>query len=630
MEVKIEKNKPCMQLIVTDYLNLIKAKATPVSLASLTHKRLVQVQVENLDPSVNENSGIPEEISESIFSMGQSLAQSTVKENCWKYKEVVNQFYHNALACFVYLYLDSNQSPLEQIQSLKTELNQNQESVVQRLIAHCMNTLLSIQEHNQEAVRETVMVTNAANGKFLGGVSTYGKGSAEEALCRESDLFLRMLFKNANGDYQKRILMTLLTIFETMLISKGSPISHKTSSDALAIQMVNTITKNGFEGYCLYYHAEAQINRMHLNQNILVTNPKKLPSIEAIASGQNDAKIDFLNHCHIHIDVMSIAAKDNRLIGSNPWDFFSSNDANFRQLSRDILSLANQVSENQKRLVKLIILPLGCGAFGNKPSDFGQHFKWALKEVALNVSEINLATFEDNYQELANCFSELEQADFLFYENKGKWLNTINGVNVFAKLQNINQYAPKNKDKHNQDKALVVSVSTNRKELPSGLSLYSASALTSICNEIQTRGNELTIPAFEKEFYEGMRTEKQFFKSNAASELFARQMYIKPIHKKGADFGYDNLVQAYKSTLSNLSHDGILFVDLTLFGTSKLGYSPEESCQALLDALSQEPLIGLKEISIIMPNLTLMSQVTKKVSEFKQDLEKQTVDPGII
>ncbi|MBA3535029.1 MAG: DUF2263 domain-containing protein [Tatlockia sp.] len=612
------KKELTLNLVIADYLPLIQSKATPIQISDFFANSKPMVKLKDLNPHhspITEDAGVPNEITDSLFTTGQYFAESTVVDNCWKSKDQVNLFYHNLLSCFVYIYLDPLPSPIEQIQIMKTQLESNQNDLVNLLISRYLNTLNAINSNNQSKAKEPVVVTNAANGKFLGGVSSYGKGSAEEALCRQSDLFLRMLLENATGAYQKNILMSILTIFENILSSKSLPISGPDSSKELALHMLKTITKSGFEGYCLYYQAKELSNRTHLNQNIIFTDNKNLPSIAQLQNPNSEEKQAFLNNCSSNIYVISVASKDNRLIGSNPSDFFFGSDANFRQLSEDILSLTQSISREQNSSVKLIVLPIGCGAFGNKPTDFGKNFKFALRDLARRdeISEITLATFDDNYLELVDTFEEMQGYNFLNYENKGKSC-LCSVVNLFSKVQDIGHYSRSKQGLNAKNKALVVSVSANRKELPSGLSLYSKSALTSLCNEVNSRNGN--VEAFAREFKKGM-TENAIFNSPAASACFNRYIYFQSIQNKKNEISSDCtlLVNEYKTTLLQLDNDGFKSVELTLFGTGAGGYSLEESCNAFLQACLTIQLSNLQEISIITTDLELMNKIAKQLSE---------------
>jgi hypothetical protein len=630
MESKIELS---LNLVVADYLPIIKSQATSIQISDTFANIKPVVQPENLNPHhfpITEDIGVPTEITDSLFSTGQFFSESTVTDNCWKNKEQVNLFYHNLLSCFVYIYLDPMLSPIEQIQTMKSQLGANQDDLIKLLISRYLNTLNAINISNQCKAREPVVVTNAANGKFLGGVSSYGKGSAEEALCRQSDLFLRMLLENANGDYQKNILMSILTIFENILANKALPISTPDSSKELAIHMLKTITKSSFEGYCLYYQAKELTHRIHVNQNIIFTDNKNLPSIEQLQNPNKEEKQAFLNNCRSNIHVISVASKDNRLIGSNPSDFFFGSDANFRQLSNDILSLTQSISRDLNSSVKLIVLPLGCGAFGNKPADFGKNFKFALRDLALNdeISEITLATFDDNYLELVDSFKEMQGYNFLNYENKGKCCNSFGAVNLFSKVQDIAHYSTSTQGLNAQNKALVISVSTNRKELPSGLSLYSKSALTTLCNEVDSRNGNVN--AFANEFKKGM-TENSIFKSPAASACFNRQIYFQSIENKKNEKNSECtlLVNEYKATLLELDKAGFKSVELTLFGTGAGGYSVEDSCNAFLQACSTIQFVNLQDVAIITTDLGLMNKIAKQLSASNNPQEKVIPNKGM-
>lgn len=611
------KKELTVNLVIADYLPVIKSKATPIQLTDLKDKEVIlDEELDFLHPNSADDESIPTGITDSLFATGQFFSESTVIENCWKNKEQVNLFYHNLLTCFVYVYLAPLSSPLEQIQTMKSQLLVNQEELVKKLISRYTYTLNAINESNQSKSTEPVVVTNAANGKFLGGVSTYGKGSAEEALCRQSDLFMRMLLENTNGDYQKNIILNILTIFENILLTKTLPISSQGSSNEFAVNMLKTITKSSFEGYCLYYKAKELSNRIHLNQNILLTDNQNLPSIEQLINPDKENKLAFLNSCRSNIHVISIASKDNRLIGSNPSDFFFGSDSNFRQLSNDILNLSQTLSRELNSPIKLIVLPLGCGAFGNKPAEFGINFKFALRDIKPEdeISEINLTTFDDNYLELVNSFEDMQNYNFLDYENKGKKCSHIGTVNIFAKVQDIAHYSTSTQGRNAHHKALIVSVSSSRKELPSGLSLYSKSALTTLCNEVNSRNGNIN--EFAKEFKNGM-AESSIFKSPAACACFNRQIYFQSIQNKNNETSSECtlLVNDYRTTLLKLDKDGFKSIELTLFGTGAGGYSIEESCNAFIQACSTIELATLQDISFISTDIEMMNKITKQLNE---------------
>jgi hypothetical protein len=92
------KNELSVNLVVADYLPIIKSQATPIQISDLFVNDKPIVQLENLviDHSmITEDIGVPTEITDSLFSTGQFFSESTVTDNCWKNKEQVNLFYHN-------------------------------------------------------------------------------------------------------------------------------------------------------------------------------------------------------------------------------------------------------------------------------------------------------------------------------------------------------------------------------------------------------------------------------------------------------------------------------------------------------------------------------------------------------
>lgn len=606
-------------LLVCDYIPLIADQAMLIYIQSLENNELIDtnMMVSQNHENILDDVGIPDAINDFIFTNALSITESTVIKNCWDHHDKVNQFYHNLLTCFVHLYLSYDMTSLEQIRYLQNELLTNPDNVINILNVNHFNIMSSIQMNNKHSFEDHVLVTNAANGKFLGGVSSYGKGSAEEALCRQSDLFLRMLLENAYGDYQKNILHTLLNIFEHMLNTGSCPINTYSDAEKLSKTMLRNITKAGFEGYCIYFNAKHQGNRVHLSEHIVFTNANQLPEINDLTAPTIEDRLRFINTCKTGIHVLSIASRDTRLIGSNPIDGLFAVDTNFKTLCCDMFDISKQISNKYNSSVKLIVLPLGCGAFGNKPDDFATGFKTAMG-LSLSkmegINEINLTTFDDNYPLLVESMNTLQYCYFLDYANKGKLCTKIQGVDIFVKIQNIYHLSMQTNQQKSigiakDKKALVLSVSSTRKELPNHY--FSKSALSAICNVVNQGITDYE--KFKDEFKQGMQT-NEIFESYIATELFNNRVFFQPFASKESILlnRHESLTNTYKETLIALDSVGIHSVDLTLFGTGAGGYSDDEACNALKDAILGLSFKHLKEIGIIAIDLKMMGQIYKQ------------------
>lgn len=613
------RNQAMIELKISDYIPLMRAHSTKIQL-NLAHEssgsaggnnlQIVPVDAQHVDLTT---AGIPAAIPDFIFTAGKSGAHATVLNNCWQHKNLVNQFYRNSLSYFVYCYLDysSSETPMNQIKALLVSLSTNPAQVVHDLITNLKNTHAMLQLTQQDHPQAHAVVSNAANGKFLGGVSTYGKGSAEEALCRDSDLFLRMLLEHAWGAYQINILKKLLEIFLEMLTTNTDPISDKASSDKLASTMVNLITKAGFDGYCIFYNANHMHYRVHCSENVLLKMSGTAITLDKLAVLSPEHRQSFLNTCHTNIHVLSVASKDNRLIGSNPMDFFSKKDSNYDVLLNDIKTLTITMSEKYTMPVTLILLPLGCGAFGNKTEDFADAVLKTMAKTPIDPSKIKstvLATFFDNYAQLHAVFSHSMGNN---YNNSGVLLQEHNGIVLQAKMQDIAHYQHTNVPAGQL--ATIVSISADRHEIPGHYS-YSPgkSALGAIFYKIAS-----ATPATEFEQIKGIFSAKTHkngpFCLHAARDVFGRNMYFVSLEnsKMHNDGGLSYLMTRYQESLAATDDALICSVDFTLFGVGANNYSMETSCQALMCVLQKSNLKNIKNINIISNDATQLVSISK-------------------
>lgn len=359
------------QLVTGDYIDLLRKEATKVVEGPPLMER--QPFLTPGEIKLHSTVGMPSEIPLVVFESGKLLARNTVIDNCREHKSDVNLFWHNLLTHFIYIYLPELANPGEKINELLQALEQEGDQVVTTLLNNKKDTLnyLRSQKTNDS---DPVVVTNAANGKFAGGVATYGKGSAEEALCRVSDLFLSIALNHCSGDYQKNILKGMLLQFQSMLQKGSVPISDKAEADdeakALAEKWVDLITKPSFDEYGIYYNATEQEGRVHKNDIILTGNMHELPELNVLAEGKG--REDFLKDAYFNITVLDIASRDLRLIGSNPAERLTTTGGNYNQIFQDVFEMTHEIGRETEKPCSLIVLPLGCGAFGNKASEVGE------------------------------------------------------------------------------------------------------------------------------------------------------------------------------------------------------------------------------------------------------------------
>lgn len=318
------------------------------------------------------------------FLTGIALA-TDVKSECWKQRAEINQFFHNVLAQFIYIYLNPNKPVLDQIQEMIDDIeNHKINQVIKRL-----------QISKQALARQLVIylryiVMNAGNPNNLGGAVTYKRGTVEEALCRKSDLFLNMLFFHASRAYQKDILMELMKVFIKMLKTSQPPISTKEESDLHAERWVNLIYKTTHEGYHI------KPGEIHCHDVIFFIDNKNLPSLDALKQFSNEDRQKFFNACK-YATVFDIVSEDLRL-ETKTLKFlgFQEKDqdvAGFDVDMRAITTALNEVTKNQKSM--LVMVPLGCGAFGNKIEDFWAALvKWLPKMT--EHTALTLVIREDN------------------------------------------------------------------------------------------------------------------------------------------------------------------------------------------------------------------------------------------
>jgi hypothetical protein len=293
-----------------------------------------------------------------------ALGTGGVKDECWKQKNSVNEFYHNVLAHFIFIYLDEDKNLLEQINQISLDIeNHKIDEVIERLKLNKQQLVLRINSHTARFV-----VTNPANANNLCGAVTYKRGTVEEALARYSDLFLDMLLFHADSDYQKAILCELMVVFKNILTNEKPPINNRQESDKLAETWVNLIFKTSQAGYHI------KPGHFHEHSSVFFIENQHLPTLTELNQPISTAmKNHFLSLCTI-VTVIDIASADLRFqTKALKWAGIQENEQN-STFDRDMQLIADrmkQLTENysdQKCILAMV--PLGCGAFGNKIEGF--------------------------------------------------------------------------------------------------------------------------------------------------------------------------------------------------------------------------------------------------------------------
>jgi len=289
------------------------------------------------------------------------------KNECWQQRAEVNDFFHNALAHFIFIYLDVDPSfdIKTKIQMLQLKLNNDaeREQVIQSLKDHKENLVCTMKKSVAQLI-----VPNPANPNNLGGAVTYKRGTVEEALCRRGDLFLDMLFFHANGEYQKNIFSALLRVFSPMLETGSLPIQSKADSDLIATTWLNLIYKTTHQDYHL------KPAELHIHETIFFIDKSDLPSLDNLSKTElfTSLKEQFLTACK-YATVLDIACTDQRL-QTKALTFFGLQEkepsSDFHTELQLIANTCGTLLKNQAGPHTLALVPLGCGAFGNKIEDF--------------------------------------------------------------------------------------------------------------------------------------------------------------------------------------------------------------------------------------------------------------------
>jgi hypothetical protein len=345
------------QNCITDFI-FKNAPKVILSDGMTNNNRFLLEYTKSTTNTVTENKSIDKLLTQFALGMGG------VKDECWKQQKSVNEFYHNVLTHFIFIYLDEDKNIIEQISQITLDIeNHKIDEVIERLKLNKQQLVLRINSHITRFV-----VTNPANANNLCGAVTYKRGTVEEALARYSDLFLDMLLFHADGDYQKTILRELMVVFKSMLTNGRLPINSREESDKLAETWVKLIYKTSQNGYHI------QSGHFHEHSSVFFIKNQHLPTLaELNQPNSTEMKNRFLNLCKV-VTVIDIASADHRLqTRALKWTGMQQDERN-STFDSDIQRIAERLKQltaiNPDQKCILAMVPLGCGAFGNKIEDF--------------------------------------------------------------------------------------------------------------------------------------------------------------------------------------------------------------------------------------------------------------------
>lgn len=384
----------------------------------LNESDLILIEENQLPSSTSNNSDSNNSENDNIgnpFLTSIALSIGGVQSESWEQKEYINQFYHNVLAHFIFIYLNINEPILNQIDDIIYAINHDQiQEVVDRLKRRKQQLSANLQENDARLI-----VTNAANANNLGGAVTYKRGTVEEALCRKSNLFLEMLLLHATGTYQKNILLELMMMFKNMLQTQQAPINTREECDKLAETWLKLVYKTSHDGY----HINA--DHFHEHTEILFIDTNQLPTIADLANPNRHLQYSFFNACRVAtvIDIVSpdlrSQTKALKFFGLQETEQDASFDTIMKLLSTSIAPFA------ETKPCMLAMVPLGCGAFGNKIEDF-----WAALANNMNAltstSSLSLVIRDDNcfkFIKLSNGMNAGITYDITWKTVENMWLH---------------------------------------------------------------------------------------------------------------------------------------------------------------------------------------------------------------
>lgn len=266
---------------------------------------------------------------------------------------------------------------------------------------------------------KAVFVTlNAANAYHPGGVVTYGKGSAEECLARNSNLFIQILLRHTHGDRKRQFLLLLFKTLQAMLNNQGDQAELQGIVKEFQKAAIPLAYCDDTATYFIDKHIPTQ--PCHINENVFV-----------ISKDQNNIPV-FTHTYVVDVAATNLSALSNEISlwrrASAFFNHYKLDDSQLANLDNALTAYFNCVTDVSRRHPELNVyantIAVGCGAFKNPPEKIASLFAKILLENHQAFSQQSITTMFSSFAAVMESFRRTLQQDAI-----------IKRFNVREKLQ---------------------------------------------------------------------------------------------------------------------------------------------------------------------------------------------------